>query len=167
MLNLSKILSNVMEEKRYYSFKENIKFKIINSDSYENMWHNINGLLHDMTKELDLQRKDLNGVIIQKCKEFIEENYAEDFTLELIAQKYHFSSAYFGNLFKEYTDLGFSKYLTKVRLKKAQDLLIHTDLGMSEIALKIGISAPAYFNRIFKKEFNISPNKYRQLNAQH
>lgn len=165
MLNLSKILSNVLAAQDYYLLKENIKFEINNCENYDILWHKINRLLRKMIHELDVQKQDLNGVIIQKCKEFIDENYAEDFTLESIASNYHFSSAYFGNLFKEYTELSFSKYLTKVRLKNAQDLLIRTDLGMNEIAQLVGISDAAYFNRVFKKEYSISPNKYRQMNA--
>lgn len=165
MLNLSKALRNVMIDDDYRLFKDHIRNQINQCDDVVELWHRINGILQDIIKCLGLQRRDINAVIIQKCKKFIDEKYGEDLTLDSVALKYHFNNAYFSNLFKEYMGISFTKYLTKVRMDKAQKLLLTTKYSMSEIAMLIGISDPAYFNRIFKKEVGISPNKYRQNSA--
>lgn len=165
MLNLSKALRNVMTDDDYRLFKDRIRKQINQCNDVVELWHRIKGIIQDIIEILGLQRRDINAVIIQKCKKFIDEKYGEDLTLESLALKYHFNNAYFSNLFKEYVGISFTKYLTKVRVEKAQKLLVTTHYPMSDIAKLIGISDPAYFNRIFKKEVGISPNKYRQNSA--
>ena len=47
-------------------------------------------------------------------------------------------------------------------LKIATNLLQTTDMTIMEIALKVGVNNISYFNRIFKKKFNLTPKEYRK-----
>ena len=53
-------------------------------------------------------------------------------------------------------------YINDYRLNIATNLLETTDIQVMEIANKVGISNVSYFNRIFKKKFNLTPKEYRK-----
>jgi two-component system response regulator YesN len=89
----------------------------------------------------------------------------EDISLEFIAQKFYFNPSYFSNLFKSYTGACFSEYLLGVRIQNARRLLRQSECSMSEIAARLGFKDPTYFNRMFKREVGVSPNKYRQMSG--
>ena len=57
--------------------------------------------------------------------------------------------------------MSFVTYLTQFRMEKAINLLNTTEYKTYEIALKIGYCEPNYFSYVFKKQYGISPTKYR------
>lgn len=61
------------------------------------------------------------------------------------------------------TGMSFNIYLRTLRLNKAKDLLLTTDLNVSETAYEVGFNDPKYFSRVFSKQFGIAPS---QLQAQ-
>ena len=52
-------------------------------------------------------------------------------------------------------------YITDLRIKKAKDLLEHSDLKTGEISEAVGIHDPAYFSVVFKKYTGMSPKAYK------
>lgn len=57
------------------------------------------------------------------------------------------------------------EYLRVLRMKKAAELLLTTDLTITEITYKVGISDPAYFNKCFKAQFGKAPSVYQKENT--
>ena len=57
--------------------------------------------------------------------------------------------------------LSFVSYLTKIRLEHAVELLRTTEDKTYVIASEVGYTEPNYFSYVFKKEYGISPSKYR------
>lgn len=55
-----------------------------------------------------------------------------------------------------------SAFIRMVRLQKAQELLLHTDLHVAQVAYEVGFSDPGYFTRIFSKAFGVSPSEFRK-----
>ena len=53
-------------------------------------------------------------------------------------------------------------YINEYRLKIATNLLETTDMSIMEIAVKVGVNNISYFNKIFKKKFNLTPKEYRK-----
>ncbi len=58
--------------------------------------------------------------------------------------------------------MSFFTYLNKFRIKKAEYLLLHTDLKIIEIALETGFDDPNYFTTLFKRETALTPSNYRK-----
>ncbi|MEC0304165.1 helix-turn-helix domain-containing protein, partial [Terribacillus saccharophilus] len=54
------------------------------------------------------------------------------------------------------------QYLTKIRVKKAADLLLATKKSVNEIALQVGYSNANYFNKVFRKAVGMSAGKFRK-----
>src|SRR5690606_8623293 len=98
---------------------------------------------------------------IAKAIQYIEQNYDQDLSLQVLRQHVHLSKNYFSNLFKREMGEGVIDYITKVRLERAKALLRNTDLKSSEVGILIGISDSKYFSKLFKKMTGVTPSEYR------
>ena len=100
--------------------------------------------------------KNINDVM-----RYIDSNYQDDINADIICKTFGFSQSHFSRLFKQNTGEAFSRYLAKVRLEHAIVLLSNTDKPIDQIAYECGFKSTSYFSYAFKKEFLVSPLKYR------
>lgn len=113
------------------------------------------------------QKKGQGGVSnIKKIILYLEENYCCDINLKTLADTFQMNALYLGRILKLETGLSFTDYLNRLRLDKAADYLIHTELSAKQISEKVGYSNDKYFNTLFKKHTNMTPMEYRKRNAQ-
>ncbi len=103
--------------------------------------------------------------IAEILKEYIVHHYTTEINLNLIASSMNYSSSYLTKLFAQYYHCTPSKYITTLRLQKAQHLLLHhPELSIRQIGELIGYQDQGYFSRIFKKQYSVSPFDYRERN---
>jgi AraC-like DNA-binding protein len=95
--------------------------------------------------------------------EYINNNYMEDISLEIIADVAGFSKFHFSRLFKQFTDMSFYDYLNQRRVKEAEKLLLNPNLSITEIALRSGFSSISTFNRVFKSFKECTPTEFKNL----
>ena len=100
---------------------------------------------------------------IRIARQFITQHFSEPITLEDVCTATGFSMSYFSKLFKKETGEGFSKYLVRVRIDKAKELLRDTDTPVAEICGLVGYSDIKHFTGTFKKMTNLNPGQYRKL----
>ena len=101
-------------------------------------------------------------ILLEKAKDYIQRNYADDtLSLQKLADHLHISVCYLSLIFKKEAEETFLKYLVRVRLDAAKDLLSNSELQTAEIAEKIGYPDINYFSFFFKKNIGISPREYR------
>ena len=91
----------------------------------------------------------------------INENFAENITLTSVAQKLCITPQHLSNTFKANMGISFSKYLSAVRLRYAEKLLLETDESITEICAMCGYRNFSHFLRSFKKTYGRSPLKHR------
>lgn len=109
------------------------------------------------------ERSDSTRSFVVKAEEYVHENYAnKDLTVEGICQYLGVSAAYFSTVFKKETGKTFINYLTDYRMEKAVELLLSGDEKTYVIADAVGYTDPNYFSYVFKKQFGVSPSKYKQ-----
>ena len=102
--------------------------------------------------------------IIDKAREFIQDNYKNDeMSLQTVASYVNVSSNHFSAIFRRETGETFIDYLTRVRMDNAKDLLTCTSMKTSEIGFEVGYKDPHYFSYIFKKTIGMSPKEYRRM----
>lgn len=99
---------------------------------------------------------------VNKAKEYVEEYYAEEMTLQRVADVVGISPGYLSTLFSQYLDCGFVDYLNKIRVEHACDYLRQSYFKTYEIAYKVGFRDEKYFARVFKKATGMSPSEYRK-----
>lgn len=102
---------------------------------------------------------------IAEAKEYMEEHYAEELTLNTVAEQLGISGGYLSTLFMQYMGCGFVDYLHEIRIKRSCCYLEQNYLKTYEIAYKVGFRDGKYFSRVFKKLKGISPKEYRDKNC--
>ncbi|MCI3920097.1 helix-turn-helix domain-containing protein [Paenibacillus sp. TRM 82003] len=118
--------------------------------------------LIEASASLIRDKKEQSDPVIDIVLETIREKYAEDLSLEALADKLNMSSAYLSVYIKSKTDLNFSDHLNATRIGKAMELLRDTNLNIQEIAANIGYANITSFNRMFKKSTGLTPSEYRK-----
>lgn len=115
-----------------------------------------------VSNQLLVQQTNAEPPAITQAKKFIQEHQSEDITLSQVAKSANASTFYFCKMFKKATGLHFTKYLARVRIEKAKNLLLNPNLRISEIAYEVGFQSLTHFNRVFKKIVGQSPTEYRK-----
>ena len=100
---------------------------------------------------------------IRQARAYVQQHYSEPITLESVCEAVGFSPSYFSALFKRETGENFVRYLTRVRIDRAKELLQQTNLSVSEVCARVGYNDLKHFTQTFKKETSLSPAQYRKL----
>lgn len=99
--------------------------------------------------------------LIKRIASFIEENYSQEITLNLLSKQFNVSPNYISRLFKEETGEALFNYINAVRVEKAKKLLLDADLKIYEVSDKVGFKSPVHFNIVFNKFTGTTPKQYR------
>jgi len=98
----------------------------------------------------------------RRCLELIRARFSQDVSLDELAAEARLSPFHFARMFKQSVGVPPRVYLTRLRVEKACELLEHTDLSITEIALEVGYSSNQVLARAFLKHMRLSPSDYRR-----
>lgn len=100
---------------------------------------------------------------IDRARDFMRDNFTNpELMLKTVADYVGFSEKYFSTRFTKECGCTFINYLNDLRIKRAQELLVQTDMKIYEISEAVGYSSVEHFNHMFKKKLCISPKDYRK-----
>lgn len=110
------------------------------------------------------QKSEVNcSQLIAKSKKYIYKHYAEPISLALLAEELGVSESYLSNLFHKETGESYIKFLTRVRMEKAAELLRgNRNIKIYEVAHQVGYFNAKHFNHVFKQWQGVPPNEYQQ-----
>ncbi|MDO3411916.1 response regulator [Saccharibacillus sp. CPCC 101409] len=116
-------------------------------------------------EQVGLERsKELSPVMI-RAEEFIRKHYTQDLTVEMLAEHVGKTPNYFSHRFKREFGVSFKEYVTRLRIAKAKELILHTNDLLYEISEQIGFADYIYFTQVFKKIEGCSPASLRKAKA--
>ncbi len=104
-----------------------------------------------------------SGEAIDQIAKYIETHYAEELTLQFMSERFYLSREYISRRFKQRFSVNLSDYIQTIRLNRAKELLSETEARIYEIALEVGYQDDKYFRKVFKKQFGVTPNEFREL----
>lgn len=100
--------------------------------------------------------------LFEQVSAYIHEHYADMLTVRGLAEQNGVNENRLFYVFSKYAGMGPGDYLMAYRLNLARELMITSDLPISEVARQVGYADPLYFSRIFRKRFDISPSRLRE-----
>ncbi len=112
--------------------------------------------LQDSSKSSDMHW------LVSSIKEHIDLHYHLPLSLNRLAESSFFNAKYIGSLFKNQVGQSFHSYLNAIRLRHAEEQLLHTKDTVLEIALNCGYENVTYFNRIFMQKHGMTPTQFRK-----
>ncbi len=101
--------------------------------------------------------------VFLKICDYLNNNYAENITLDEIAKRSGFSKFYFNRQFKAMTGETFYKYLSRTRIRNADMQLASQSTSITDIACNTGFSTPSAFIRMFKNYHHCTPSEFRSM----
>lgn len=104
----------------------------------------------------------MGGNLLSEILAYINQHKL-DATLTSVAEQFHYHPKYLSSLIKKYTHKSFSEILQEAKLQEVCYYLKNTRLSIDEISQLMGYYDRSYFNRLFKKTFQMSPGQYREV----
>ncbi|TCL56967.1 AraC family two component transcriptional regulator [Kineothrix alysoides] len=98
--------------------------------------------------------------MVKEMIAIMEKSYGMRLGLDTFAEKFRLTPEYISNLFAKETKMTFSNYLKKVRIEKAKELILSTDMKIYEVACSVGYSDQKYFSKVFKEYTGVSAKQF-------
>ncbi|MEK4271756.1 helix-turn-helix domain-containing protein [Paenibacillus sp. FSL R7-0026] len=106
--------------------------------------------------------------MVNEMKNYIEEQFANpDLSLKHLSDRFQITGKHASYLFKTEFNMKFVDFVTELRMKETEQLLLNTDYSLQDIALKVGYANGITLGRVFKRVTGITPGDYRRLKREH
>jgi AraC-like DNA-binding protein len=122
-------------------------------------------LRHFSTVPIDKNDNLEKSCLIERMQQtirFLENNYSEDISLEDVARETNLNPSYFSRIFKSYVGINYKEYISRMRIEKAETLLITTNYSIIDICFQCGFNSVRSFNRTFKQIRGYTPSKVQR-----
>lgn len=140
----------------------NVLKNLLDTWDYQDMYNYLLNFCIKLLEAISLNRMNSFSIIVDGAIKIIDKNYDNpDLSVDMVSSMVNLSASYFRSIFKKEMGKTFGKYVTEVRMKKAKDFILTTNMKNYEIAEATGYTDPHYFSYCFKKHFNMSPSELR------
>lgn len=114
-------------------------------------------------KNSEFAGKDIERKIRMACLT-MRDSLNTNISIEELANSLNIGYSYFRQMFRKYTGMAPAQYHLNLRIQKAKELILSSDMSIKEIAFKLGFESNQYFSRIFTGKCGITPIKFRKNN---
>lgn len=118
-------------------------------------------ILVDFTERVARAHRSQYTKTILLCQEYIFNHLYENITLESLAEQLHLSPSYLSNKFKDETGETLKSFIQRNKIEEAKNLLVYSDLNISEIYSILNFYDQSYFIKVFKKFTGCTPKQYK------
>lgn len=101
--------------------------------------------------------------VIEETRFYMRQHTHHEIDMENLARQYNVGYSYFRKMFKKFTGVSPGQYHLQLRVLRAKEMLVSTDLSVKEICIELGFQTIHYFSLIFKKKTGMSPSEFRRI----
>lgn len=124
--------------------------------------HGMYEIFHSLEMTQSLHYTEMNALDwLEKAKQYIEHHFAEQITVEQIAELVGVDRTHFSKMYRKAYGISPIDFLLQLRMHEAKLLLKHTNYKIAEIAQAVGYQDISSFSKAFKKRVGMSPVEYR------
>ena len=116
-------------------------------------------ILEDVTEYLNIDWAEFIA-----RSEMMEKNIEEPISPSILAREVGMSTRQLERLFRRYLNRSPKRYYMELRLQKARNLLMQTEMSVINVALACGFASPSHFSKCYRSHYNTTP--YRERGAQ-
>lgn len=142
--------------------KVNKHTELINS-LVDVLFYNLSRLYYERLAKI-YEEKNINLTIVTVLKKI--ENEYKTLSLARLSDELGYNMNYLSNLIKEKTGKTFKKLVSEVRVKKAYELIVNSNISIRDIAKDVGYSNRSYFYMKFEEYYGTTPTSFRSEKAE-
>nr|WP_275983889.1 helix-turn-helix domain-containing protein [Paenibacillus hamazuiensis] len=118
------------------------------------------GFFPEVFKTMDLMNENKGRQTIEAVKEYLYETVTQTHSLTSVAEQFGLNPSYLSRLFKKLSGQSFVQFTANLKIEKAKQLLLNTNLSVVEIAEAVGYTERT-FGRVFKNVTGTTPASFR------
>lgn len=107
-------------------------------------------------------RGGLSPARLRRVKEFVHAKMEDELSLRELAQSVGLSTAHFSEMFRKSTGETPHQFVLRLRLERAKDMLLATELRVLDVAVACGFKTQQHFARVFRHVCGLRPTEYRR-----
>jgi len=119
-------------------------------------------LLQQIESMHQKETRETHSSFVHKVQQYIEHHLSEDVSLQALAEHVFLHPAYISAMYKQETGENLSDYIYRYRMERACYLLRNTRAKIYEIAEQLGYQYTPYFSKLFKNQYGVTPQEYRE-----
>jgi len=121
--------------------------------------------VHEQFRQLRIADTEATSPdLAAQIAQYIEVNYRETISMEMMTNVFHYSTHYLSRVFKRKYGCSPMEYLIQIRMNQAKFLLNERDVTVRDIAYSVGYADMYYFSRLFKKQTGETPAQFKMHN---
>lgn len=140
-----------------------LRMSLHSSDCFHALKSSLVEWLNTWIGRVEERQRLSDTTIVERVVGMIEQQYAEDINLRLMAERVYLSPNYLGTIFRSTTGMYFKDYVASYRMKKATEYLLAGSDKVAAIGEAVGIPNTSYFSSLFKKTYGVTPKEYRRM----
>ena len=164
-LLFSELVSRIFFSRYELGLGANDFCEAINADTLDGLIEHIKNELLSKNQSTGRYIAGREQWLVQRIKEEIGSHYAENPTIDDIAERIYISAGYAAKLFRKHTGESINSYMIRIRIQAAADILTDPSVNINEAAARTGYTNISYFSSVFRKHFNCTPREWRDLHA--
>lgn len=134
--------------------------KFYRAGDLKSMKELIDELVDTLGQEFALSAKESRQEV-KDVSHYVYQHYNLDLSVDMLADYVCLAPSYLSHIFKKETGENLGKFIKRVRMEKAKEMLEETHEKIVAIAVAVGYSNVSYFCQSFREYYGISPQKYR------
>lgn len=101
--------------------------------------------------------------IVSRVRQLVGSGLDGDLSVKTLADQVYLHPVYLSKIYKAETGEALGDYIIRMRMERAAHLLRHSSKKIYEITSELGYQNPQYFSKMFKKQYGMTPNEFRDL----
>ncbi len=158
---VSTVITELTDELKLDGSEQNYTIALTESSTVDSIIAKVRKISDVISRKINEEDSSQEDALGQAMIDYIDENYEDyNFSVQNMADDFDMPLSSLSLFFKKQNNTTVSNYLTTVRMNRAKELMLETDLPLNEITVKVGYLNTSSFIRKFKRLYGLTPGQW-------